>query len=406
MHRGNSIVPNSWTIDANAKRTTFANQKAKMAYKAGGEGRNSLVFMPGIAHEDHREFVNVAFAAADPITLAPDYDMPIARFDVVHNNGLPTLEHTFYDDFANAVQTVDDAIKNHGYKRGLEQVATANIVNSTTIDATKSLNILDRVLGLQTRSYLLEMTVTKIPSPQLVFTVDEYTEGAVQAKVPELETPDLQSHTETRTTKTLYKNVGHIAESEEAMMKASHNTMSLRENWTIRDLARLLNSQISTELETATDVSGSDWGAKDATYGFSTNNPADDINTVVTTIEGNGFDVDFIAAHTRPAMDFVTNKWIRGDGSIGAAPPGVSAPIWGQKVFNVVGFPTVIADQAKTNTVATVGSKDAVWLGVGPTAIANYENVVAGYKGKVIKQWFFPYLSQAGAIRDLTGVSA
>lgn len=405
MHKGNSIVPKSWTIDPQLTRTSFANQRSRQAYRAGGEGRNSLVFIPGIAHPDHREFQNVAFAAVDG-TLSPDYDMPVAKFDTIVENGAVKLVNTLYDDFGRATQEIDEAIEKYGYKGGLDYVATANIVNSSTVDATKSLGILDRVLGLQTRSYLLETVVTKLSAPNLVFSVDTYTEGSVQGRVPELVNPDIQGHTESRATNTLYKNVGHIAESEEATFKASHNTMALRENWTIRDLARTLNSQIATTLETATNVSGSDWGAKDATYGFSTNNPSDDINGVVTTIEGNGFDVDFLCMHPRPAMDFVTNKWIRGDGSIGASPAGTSAPIWGQKIFNVAGFPQVVVDQAKTNTICTVGSKDAVWLGVGPTVIANYDNVVAGYKGKVIKQWFLPYLANSGGIRDLTGISA
>jgi len=408
MQRGKSSVPNHWTIKENRRQTIYANPKSRMAHKAGGEGKNSVVYVPGIASADHREFVNVAFEALNNVSAEPNFDAPIAKFFVGTDpvTKMPTLMNEFFDDFAAAQQEIDDAISKYGYKEGLNHVATANIVNSTTINATKSLNILDRVLGLQTRQYLLQMTVTKVPSPELVFTVDEYTEGSAQAIVPELATPDLISHTESRTTKTLFKNVGHIAESEEATYKASHNTMALRQNKTIRDLARILNSQIATELETATDVSGSDWGARNATYGFSTNNPADDINGVVATIEGNGFDVDFLSMHTRPALDFVTNQNVKGNGIVGAAPAGISAPIWGNKVFQVPGFPTAIVDQAKTNTICTVGSKDAVWLGEGPTIVANYENVMAGYKGWLVKQWVFPYLAQSGAIRDLTGVSA
>jgi len=408
MYKTRNITPSKWVVQPDIKRTVYANKQSRMAYTKGGEGRNSIVFMPGIADPDHREFNNVAFANADSISIEPDYSMPIAKFTPeVTADGTLQLKHVFYDGFASAVQEVDDAIAKYGWKAGMEHVATANIVNSVTIDATKSLNILDRVLGLQTRSYLLESVVTKIPSPQLVFTVDEYTEGSVQTKVPELDTPDLQSHTETRTTKTLFKNVGHIAESEEAALKASHNTQALRENWTIRDLARAINAQIATELETATDVGGSDWGAVQATFGGSTNNPSNDINTVVSTIEGNGFNVDFMCMHTRPALDFVTNTWVNGTGTDRPMAQGApSAPIWGQKRFQVIGFPPAVVDIAKTNTICTVGSMDAVWLGVGPTVIANYENVPAGYRGKIIKQWFFPYLSQAGGIRDLTSISA
>jgi len=405
LHKAGPIVPSKWNINPNATKTVFANRKSRMAYKNGGEGKNSIIYLPGFADEDHREFVNTAFVCADTIGRKPDYSMPIASFETKWEHGVPSLDHTFYDHFASATQEIDEAIEKFGYKAGLE-AATANIVNSATIDATKSLNILDRVLGLQTRAYILEMAVTKIDAPQLVFTVDTYSEGSVQGKVPELIEPDLQGHTESRATKVLYKNVGHIAESEEATMKASHNTAALRENWTIRDLARVLNSQISTEMETATDVAGSDWGLVNVTYGRSTNKPGDDINGVVSTIEGNGFNVDYLAMHTRPGTDFVTNDWVNGLGTDRPAPPGISAPIWGQKIFNITGFPQVLIDIAKTNTICTVGSKDAVWLGVGPTIIANYENVIAGYRGKVIKQWFFPFLSQAGAIRDLTGISA
>lgn len=404
MKIGKSEIPSTWDIPPANMKTVFANAASRNAYRQGGEGRSTLVYLPGNPDEDHKEFENVAFAALDKFGK-PDLDNPIAKFHVATaNNGMPYLEHTFYDQYAAEVQTIDDFIQRYGYKDGMKYVATANIVNSATVDTTKALNILDRVLGLQTRQYMLELVVTKIPAPQLVFTVDTYTEGSVQAKVPELARPDIQSHTEARSTQTLFKNVGHIAESEEATFKAIHNTFSLRENWTIRDLARVINSQIATELETATNVAGSDWGAK--TGAASDNPPADDVNGVLTTIQGNGFNVDFMCMHDRPAMDFNTNTWVTGPGNVGAAPAGVSAPVWNQKTYQVPGWPTVVVDQAKTNTIATVGSKDAVWLGVGPTIIASYEDVVAGYKGKLVKQWFFPYLAQGGAIRDLTGISA
>lgn len=407
MHRTNT-TPKSWNVNPAKTQTVFANQKSRNAYKAGGEGAASLVFMPGVAHEDHREFVNVAFAAADSFGVKPDYEVPVARIVPQYSNGLPTgIETEFIDHYGQQMQEYSDMIDELGYSETMKRIktGTANIVNSATIDSTKSLNILDRVLGLQSRSYMLEFTVTKIPSPNLTFTVDTYAEGAVQAKVPELEIPDLQSHSESRGTQTLYKNVGHIAESEEAAMKASHNTMQLREDWTIRDLGRLTNSQIATVLESAADIAGADWGAK--TSGYSTNNPSDDIQAATTVIEGNGFDVDYICGHTKVAQEFATNTWVKGQGTQRAAIEGApSAILKGQKVFDVPSFATVIADQAKTNTIATVGSRDAVWLGVGPTVIANYENVVGGYRGKVIKQWIFPFLAQSGGIRDLTGVTA
>jgi hypothetical protein len=397
-------TPEYWNIKANKLVTKFANAQSRAAYNKMGDGVNKIVYVPGIV-EDHPDFVNTAFGSLNG-GPKPDYDNPIARFDVTHDtNGLPSLNNIFYDSFAENVKAIDDAVAQYGYKRGLEHIATANIVSTTTISTTKALNILDRVLGLQTRSYFLELAVTKIPAPQLVFTVDTMTDGSVQAKVPEMLEADLISHSESRSTQTLFKNVGHIAESEEAQMMASHNTMALRQDKTIRDMARLLNAQIATEMETATDVGAGDWGALDATYFVSNRNPAGDIQGVVTTIRGNGFNVDYMAMHDRPATDFLTNDHIKGKG---AQSPGFGTEIMAlnQNVINVTGFPTLIIDQAKTATIATVGSRDAVWLGDGPTIVANYENVQAGFRGWLIKSWKFPYLSQAGAIRDLTSVSA
>ena len=396
-------LPDSWNVNPNQTKTSYANSRSRMAHQQLGDGNNAVVFVPGKAQD--QGFVDTAFASLNGSPL-PDFDQPLAKFSIaVGSDNRPELQHTFYDEYADAAQEWADAVTKYGFKDAQRMIATGNIVNTQTITNTKALNILDRVLGLQTRSYFLELAVTKIPAPQLVFTVDEYTEGSVQGKVPEMLEADLLSHSETRTTKTLYKNVGHIAETEEAMMMASHNTMALRQDKTIRDMARLLNSQIATELETATDVAAGDCGALDATYFVNNRNPSGDIQGVVTTIRGNGFNVDFMAVHDRVATDFLTNTHIRGQGGQGPA-YGQTVMALNQNVINVPGFPTIIVDQAKTATIATVGSKDAVWLGDGPTIVANYDNVQAGYRGWIIKSWKFPYLSQAGAIRDLTSVSA
>ena len=396
--------PKSWGVKPTLYKTVFANPESRKAYQTLGEGSNKLIFMPGRAHPDYR-YMDTAFACVAG-SLRPDYDQPFAKFGIQWEGGRPKLTSTLYDGYANQVQEIYDAVQKYGYKRGMEHVATAAIVNTSTISATKALNILDRVLGLQTREYLLEMAVTKVPAPQLVFTVDEYTEGSVQGKVPELDTPDLISHSETRTTKILYKNVGHLAESEEAALMASHNTMALRQDKTMRDMVRLLNSQLGTELEAASDVAGGDWGVLDPTYFISNRNPSADIQPVITTIQGNGFNVDFMAGHDRPAMDLLNNDHVKGRGATGPTLPGQTSVAWNSRLAMVPGMPPVIIDQALTNTLMTVGSKDAVWLGEGPTVVANYQNDLAGYRGWLIKQWRFPYLANAGAIRNLTGVSA
>jgi len=386
-------------------KTAYANAATEQAVNQYGEGafnKGKVIFFP--AEIKDYGFVNTAFAGLDG-SLIPDYDKPLAEFNIKYSEaGVPSLDFKPLDSYGEYLRTYNHYLARYGgnsVKATKEMIATAGIVDSNAIDATKSLNILDRVLGLQVRNFFLMNTVTMVPSPNLVFTIDEYTEGAVQEKVPELDEPQLISHAETRVTKILYKNIGHIAISEEAELKGIHPTMQLRQEKTIKDLARVINSQIATELATATDVVGTDWGIIGGTPPDNTFNPITDIQGVMTTIEGNGFNVDFVAGHDRPITDLLTNKFIRGRGNV-----GIGTNVLGNNQLAESGLPAITKDQALPNTTAIVASKDATWLGQGPTAVASYVNDQAGYKGWLAKQWWFPYLAQAGAIRELTGVSA
>jgi len=382
-------------------KTAYANMETKIATTQHPEAgwSNKVIFVP--SHIRDSEYVNTAFGGIDG-SLTPDLDRPLAQFNVEYDNKIPKLVIKPLDEYGEALKAFAEAKRRAGGNvvRATKELATAGIVDSNTIDATKSLNILDRVLGLQVRDFFLMNTVTLVPSPNLVFTVDTYTEGSVQEQVPELDEPDLITHSESRATKILYKNIGHIAISEEADLKGSHPTMQLRQEKTIKDLARAINAQLATELETATGVAGADWGATSGTPPDSSNNPINDIEGVMTTIEGNGFNTEYIAAHNRPATDLTTNKFIRGRGN-----EGIGTNVLLSNQINEMGIPAILKDQALTNTVAIVGSKDATWLGQGPTAVASYINDQAGYKGWLAKQWWFPFLSQAGGIRKLTGVS-
>lgn len=377
--------------------TAFANRNSARYAKDEVATLGKIYYMPGVYRDT--DYENVAFANYKGEL---DINTPLAQFVKTMEGGVLTIKHKFYDNWGDRLRTYRADLKRH---HGDARAAMANIVNSQTVDATKSLNILDKLLGLQARDYLLQNICTIIPSPNLVLTVDSYTEGSATAKVPELSPAPLQSHTESRTTKILYKNVAHIAISEEAGFEQTHNTMALRQDWSLRDLRRILNSQIATEVETATAVAGADWGAKSGTPPDSTNDAQDDIEPVATTIEGNGFNIDFIAAHNRPAKDLLTNKFIgRQKGDANALVNGIG----GQKVISVPGVlpAPVVIDQSLTATIAMVGSKDAMWLGQGPMVVAAYNADLAGYRGWMVKEWWLPYLAQTGGVRKLTGISA
>ena len=399
--------------------TKFANRHSQMA--AGNNpdaGYNQVIYIPGGLGLKDNGFKNPTVFETLDGGLRPDYSEPLASYDVVSKDGIQSLEQTYFDGFGEKVQEIDDyvarvvaegesphkAIKN--IKQGI--AVAAGIVNTQTIDSTKALNIQERVLGLQTRSFFLQNTVTKLAAPQLVFTYDEYFEGQVMAKVPEGTEADLVSHQESRTTQILYKNVGHIAETEEAQLLASHDTMGLRQDKTTRDMARLVNVQIAAILESTAGTAGADWGARSATTGLATNRPGDDIQTAVTAIRGAGFNVDYMAMHDRVWKDFTTNSENRGLGSTGPTYTGNVTPTSDeQHMLQLPGYDfTAIIDQALTNTLAIVASKDAVWMGDGPTVVTNYEHDTRGYRGWMIKQWLKPVVVQPTALKEITGVSS
>ena len=405
--------------NVNSVTTKFANRHSQLA--AGNNpdaGYNQIIYIPGGLNMKDAGFTKPTVFETLDGGLRPDYSEPLAEYDIVSKNGIQSLEQTYIDGFGNKVQEIDDyvarvideggsphkAIKN--IKQGI--AVAAGIVNTQTIDNTKALNIQERVLGLQTRSYFLQNTVTKLAAPQLVFTYDEYFEGQVMAKVPEGTEADLASHQETRTTQLLYKNVGHIAETEEAQLLASHDTMGLRQDKTTRDMARLVNVQIAAVLESTAATAGADWGARSATTGLAINRPGDDIQTAVTKIRGAGFNVDFIAIHDRVFKDFSTNSENRGLGGIGPSyVENVTPTTDQQQMVNLPNFGLqAIIDQAMTNTLAVVASKDAVWMGDGPTVVTNYEHDTRGYRGWMIKQWLKPVVVQPLAIEVISGVSS
>jgi len=386
-------------------KTVFANKQTESVYNQHGESAatvGKIWYMPGEYKDD---FKNTAFASYKGM---PDVETPIAEFVTKRDQvtGIASLDVNFIDSWEDKQYEWMGLIDKFGSAREayrqLDTPSVAAIVNKTTVDSTKALNILDKVLGLQERQFMLQEVVTRIAAPQLVFTVDRFTEGTVEGKVPELKEPRLVSHSESRVTKVLYKNIGHIAISEEAKLMGIHDTMRLRTDKTIKDMARLLNAQIATELDAfgSTGTAGADWGAKSGTPGDSSNDPRDDTNAAQIAIQSNGFNVDYIVAHDRVINDLIGNKFIEGRGNEGGRIDASSARIL------VPGLPQIIKDVALPNTKAFFGNKEAVWLGEGPTVVAAYNEEVIGYEGWLTKQWRLPYGAESEAFDERTGVSA
>lgn len=263
------------------------------------------------------------------------------------------------------------------------------------ISAIEAVTILDEVLGLAVPQYVLRNVCRPVRMDSLTARVDIATALAGKEKVPPLVEAEIVAEAYTDVDFDLWKNVVHVAISDEARKKAAHDILGLHVSDAARDLARMENKQVDEALDGATDVAGTDWGT-------STNNPYADIVGVMGTIEGAGYPVDSIVAHPLVWGDFFGNPFVKGQLHGQVMPGG--------RVFSVPGLPGVTgySDFSCLNTIAFVLSRaaPALVLGEGPTEAARYRDEKAGYDAYIIRQWLQPKLVLAGAIRELTGVHA
>jgi hypothetical protein len=206
------------------------------------------------------------------------------------------------------------------------ELYSGQVFDITQVSTIQAKVVLEEVLGLARPLYNLRQITRVIRMPQLVMSIDKATKLVGTEKVAALVEADIKTESFTRVDFDLWKNVVHVVISDEARLKAAHDLLRLHTEDGARELAKMENSQIVTEAETATAIAGADWGATSGTPPESTNNPFDNINSALDAVWANGYPPDFMAVHPRPWSDFITNKFTRGmaqAGLVEVGPTGV-----------------------------------------------------------------------------------
>lgn len=292
------------------------------------------------------------------------------------------------------------------YLKAAEHVLRGGIFDTPHSATIKSVVVLDEVLGTMFPEYRIREAYKAVPSPELVLSVDLATTFSAQKRVLPLMSATKQNQTYVRTTWDLAatgKNVASVLLSDEAVKQAVHPALKLHTDNAARTLKKAENEQLVVVMETATDVSGADFGSMNTNGDFSANNPLDIIRAPIVTLMNNGFNPDAIVWHPQTMIDFMSNTFVHNtviDQALQRSPAKLMLP----------GLPPldVITDAGKTNTIATVLSKSggALILADGPTEAAQYRDEDRGADGYVIRQWTEGKLVATGAIRDITSVSA
>jgi hypothetical protein len=279
------------------------------------------------------------------------------------------------------------------------QQRTGQLIGVSEIEAIEAKDVLQEVLGRAVPQFVLASICRPIRMNNLSARIDVQTGYAGQRKVAELVEAQIVKAAYTPVQFDLWKNVVHLAISDEARLRAAHDIFGQQTDDAANELARMENMDIADATADVTEIAGHDWAT-------GTNNPYEDLGAAMDAIEEaeepeKGYPVDFIAAHSRVWLDFFSNPFVKGTEPV-RIPEATS--------FGIPGLPGVqgYSDRRLSNTIALVGSRraPALVLGEGPIESARYRNEPSGYDAFIIRQWLQPQLLIADGIRKLTGVHA
>jgi hypothetical protein len=295
------------------------------------------------------------------------------------------------------------AVDGRYYNHSKSHVFEAQMIQPGDVSSIEAVTILDEVLGLARPLYKLRQICRFVRMDSLTANVDIATKLTGQEKVPPLVEAELSAESYTRVSFDLWKNVTHVALSDEALKKAAHDILSLHVSDAARELSRMENKQIAEDLPLATDqTAGGAWDAM-TTPPTSDNNPFEDILTALETLDGNGYPANWSVMAPKVWKAFITNSYVKELVKAGIARLGA---LGGE--FSLPGYPSVrvLVDHSVTpNTSCYLLSSDApaLVLGEGPTEAARYRDEKAGYDAYIIRQWLEPKLVLSDAIREITG---
>lgn len=281
----------------------------------------------------------------------------------------------------------------------------AGVMTPADFSAIEVTNVLSTMLGLPEKNFVIQNAATEIPTALLDVRVDTWTGFDVAEDIKLGAQIPTQQGSFAATTYTLKLNAAHIAMYDETTMRP-HYWDIWRTN--LENIARRMVKKkaqlIGTELETATGVSGADWGA--ITSGLSTNNPLENLGTVADTIISNDGNPNTVALSDRAYRDLVTNTFMKGTSQNFNALAGQENQ-GAAKIVSVPGLSyTFFVDNQITNTVAIVYDKSAIAAFQGPSSTAQYRDELHRHSGYVLTDYFLTRITQTGKIRKLTGISA
>lgn len=287
------------------------------------------------------------------------------------------------------------------YMKKTGKIKGAAVGQNADFTAIDVVNVLAQMVGIELRNFTLEQALTSIGTPQLNLRIDTWTRFVNSQGVPEGIAPMTRRPSVARVSLDLTKDVGHVAFTDEAQLRAVHDIFRQAIDTAVTDMKRIRSNKIATELETGTGVAGADWAA--FTTDHNTTAPQTNLGTVADTVFANNGQANIVTSHDKPWRNFTMSTYVKG--LLQAVPlPDLSLA---KVINNVPGLPglTWYIDNEHTSTVACVFDKGAVYLLEGPKRVAQYRMEQEGVDGYIYRDWNLPKIVIGGRIRKLTSIA-
>lgn len=309
----------------------------------------------------------------------------------------------FIGDWQRIAHEYDDLVSQALKSGSRSALKSAGIGMTGDFSAIDVINVANELIATELRAFSLEQAVTEIAVPQLTISIDTYTRFTANRSLGEGVPPTLKLGSIARTTYDLPKDGGGVGLTFEAQTRASHDLMRTHIDNLVSDLRRIKAAKIATEIETASDVSGADFGAFSGAA--STYVPTDYIGTISDTIISNNGTLDTIATHDKVFRDYTSNSWIKN--FIQGTSQNVNLS-QAKVITNPPGLPgiTWYIDNSKTATILSGYEKKSMVKFQGPIRTAVVRLDMEDVDAFRVFDFNLPKLLIAGRARDLTGCTA
>lgn len=307
---------------------------------------------------------------------------------------MPWIGH--WKDVANArFQYLDAKTK------GTASVADAGVMTNAQYATQDTTTVHNKLFNTEIRGFSIPDSVTTIPTNGLELQVDVYTRFNISIDVPEGVPAYAKRGALTTVSFDLVKDVGHIATTDEQVLKNRQNLWATGITNIATDFRRAMSVKIGAILCSLTETNVGDWDA--FTSGLSDANPIEHIGARQDAIVANNGTPNVIVSRAIAWRAWAGNTFVRG--AYNNQRTGISSEARAVTEVLTPGVTWYIDNELTQAASVIVMDREAVANVEGPSRVGQYRMEVEGVDGYVARRWYQCQILQSGKGAELTTVT-